>query len=78
MSLLDDLREGERETRGEGPCPACELVAATEDEETREYLIAAFAGSIGINKLAAIMQRNETGVGHRTITRHRKEGHNPT
>jgi hypothetical protein len=53
-------------------------VGATEDEETREYLIAAFAGSIGINKLAAIMQRNETGVGHRTITRHRKEGHNPT
>jgi len=80
MSLLEDLREAEGALTRAGltdTCLLCEYIRATEDEETREALTACAAGTIGRDKLAAILKRQATGIGKRTIIRHREEGHTP-
>ena len=77
MSLLDDLRRAQRETDGEAPCGLCEYIRAILDEETRVAMSAAAGGSIGIRKLEGILQAHETGIGRRTIVRHRNERHEP-
>lgn len=76
MSLLEDLQRGEAEASGELPCTLCEYIN-TLSGEPREALLAASGGTIGIRKLTAIMQRHDTGVGQRTIARHRSERHTP-
>jgi hypothetical protein len=71
MTLLDDLRGAT-----EGPqCPLCVLIRDTEDEETREELSAAAAGTMGTRKLAEILRQHHTGIGRRTVIRHRNERH---
>lgn len=79
MTLYDDLQQAERETAGERArtCPLCEYIQSLDPGPTQIALMSAAAGTIGIRKLEAIMQKHETGVGRRTITRHRKEGHTP-
>lgn len=76
MSLLEDLERGAAETAKVLPCPLCEYIN-TQDGATREALVAASAGTIGVRKLTAILQQHETGVGQRTIVRHRREEHTP-
>lgn len=75
MSLLDDLRQAEAESKGDLPCPLCEYIEGTADDTTRSALRAAAAGTMGLRKLEAIMQKYETGIGRRTIARHRTERH---
>lgn len=80
MSLLDDLTRAEHETKTGGrwmSCSLCDLIRATEDEDTREALKAAAAGKIGIRKLYGVLHANGTGVGQKTIVRHRREEHAP-
>lgn len=77
MSLLEDLQRGEVESARALPCPLCEYIRATEDEVTREALASAAAGSIGIQKLTAILFKHGTGIGRRTVERHRNERHEP-
>lgn len=75
--LLEDLTEAAQAAAGEKPCRLCDYIQATEHEATREALVSAAAGSIGINKLASILHRREIGIGRRTIQKHRNERHEP-
>lgn len=77
MSLLDDLMQGRAETARALPCPLCEYIRAQEDEDTRRALEGAAAGTIGLKKLAAILRQHDTGIGRRTLERHRREEHKP-
>lgn len=73
--LLIDLLTAERESAGELDCPLCVFINGLDDERTRAAMSAAAAGSIGLNKLAAVLKKHETGIGRRTIVRHRREDH---
>ena len=77
MSLLDDLNQAESETTIGKTCSLCEYILGQEDEDTKAGLTRAAAGTIGRDKLIAILKNHETGIGHRTVTRHRTEGHTP-
>lgn len=78
MSLLEDLKAARVESNHGRVCPLCEYIATIDDDETREALIEASApGNIGRDKLVAVLAKNKTGIGHRTIRRHRQEGHTP-
>lgn len=72
MSLLEDLKAAL-------PGPSCTLCAYINDQdgELKEALTSAAAGTIGRDKLVAILKRNGTGIGRRTLERHRREGHQP-
>jgi hypothetical protein len=76
VSLLEDLRQAEVETARAQPCPLCEYIG-TLDGVVKSALRDAAAGTIGIKKLESIMQAHETGIGRRTIIRHRQETHQP-
>jgi len=75
MSLLDDLKAAQAETNGDKPCPLCLLIDSEQDEETKQWLTGAAAGNIGRDKLVAVLAKHQTGIGKRTVTRHRQEGH---
>lgn len=77
MSLLDDLKDAHSKSPLNRSCPLCELIQTTEDDETREFLLRAAAGSIGRDSLCAVLRKNKTGIGHRTVERHRNERHEP-
>lgn len=72
--LLSDLLRGESESRRDRPCPMCDYIKR-QTGQTKEALERAAAGTIGINKLAAILRDRDTGIGRRTVQRHREEGH---
>lgn len=72
MSLLKDLQAAVAEPE----CPLCELINGS-DPETKAALLAAAGGSMGVNKLAGILRVNDTGIGRRTVERHRREKHDP-
>lgn len=76
-SLLDDLAKARRETDINAGCPLCSYIRETEDEPTKRLLTEAAAGSIGRDKLVAILRAHETGMGRRTVERHRREEHTP-
>ena len=73
--LLADLERGELEANIDGTCPLCAFIAKQEDSDTKEVLTRAAAGTIGRDKLAAILKAHGTGIGQRTIRRHRSERH---
>lgn len=75
MSLLDDINQAEAETSIGKGCPLCEYIASVPDAETQEALRGAAAGTIGRDKLIAILAKHETGIGRRTVERHRTERH---
>lgn len=77
MSLLDDLQAAEAKARGELPCKLCDYIRAVDDDDTREALRAAGAGSIGYRALLKILVAHEAGVSERQVRRHRSEGHTP-
>jgi len=79
MSLLDDLKTAKAETDGDvrRQCQLCLFVQAEQDDETKQWLASAAAGSIGRDKFVAILQKHNTGIGKRTVARHRQEGHQP-
>ena len=77
MSLLEDLQQATKEAAGDLPCSLCEYIATIEDPEVKELLTEGAAGKIGIHKLGAILFSHQTGIGERTIKRHRREGHQP-
>lgn len=73
MNLLDDLRAAMP-----GPdCTLCAFIQSIEDEETKQALNVAAEGMIGRDTLAKILRSHGTGIGSRTIVRHRQEGHKP-
>jgi hypothetical protein len=81
MTLLDDLKHAAAVVEG---CPLCVRIAAEEDEETKDWLISASAGTIGTETLAGIFKKNGVSdprtafpIGRRTIVRHREEKHTP-
>lgn len=74
--LLADLVAAERAAQGSTPCTLCEYIN-TQTGVTRDALIAAAAGSIGERKLVSVLKKHETGIGRRTISRHREEEHKP-
>lgn len=75
MSLLEDLIAGKRKTDRIQDCSLCEYIAEVPDANTKQALSEAAAGKIGLNKLAEILRVHQTGVGRRTIERHRREEH---
>ena len=77
MTLLDDLNEASGVTSKVPRCPLCDFINAQEDPDTRAALVGAAAGTIGVQKLARIMRDHASGVGRRTIERHRTEEHTP-
>lgn len=77
MTMLEDLADAKRRSTIDRTCPLCELIQTTEDDETREELKAAAAGKIGRDTLVALLQKWETGIGKRTVIRHREEEHKP-
>jgi hypothetical protein len=76
MSMLEDIWDEERKERGERECPLCRLIKDTE-EPLKSTLHAAAAGTLSKEAFVRIMQKHETGVGRRTVERHRQEGHQP-
>lgn len=77
MSLLDDLRQAQEDTTIGKTCKLCAYLRATEDDETREALIACAGGTIGERRFHAIMKAHQTGIGRDVIKRHRDEEHTP-
>jgi hypothetical protein len=75
MSLLEDLQKAEEISAKKAGCPLCILINQIDDEETKEALTRSAAGTIGVNVLTRIL--SGTGVGNRTIKRHRDEEHTP-
>lgn len=73
MSLLDDLKGA----MPGPPCTLCAYIQSIEDEETKIALRDAAEGMIGRDTLAKILRAHGTGIGSRTIVRHRQEGHTP-
>ncbi len=75
--LLADLQDAAHEREKRVGCPLCILIRDTADATTKQALTEAAAGTIGRDKLAKILRDNDTGVGGRTIDRHRREEHTP-
>lgn len=75
-AMTQDIWDAERKERGARACPLCEYIAATE-EPLRSTLQAAAAGTLSSEAFVRIMQKHETGIGRRTLARHRQEGHQP-
>lgn len=75
MSMLDDLLEAERVSALTRGCSLCIYINSIEDPETKEALTRASAGTIGVSVLTRILKG--TGVGNRTIQRHKDEEHTP-
>lgn len=75
-SLLADLDAALIANRTVRRCDACQILAEVSDE-ARGPLASAMAGTIGRDKLVAIMARNGYSLGRRAIERHRQEGHTP-
>jgi hypothetical protein len=76
VSLLDDLKAGEAAAAGARPCPLCDLIRSSTGE-LEAALRATAGGTMGTAKLASILRANETGIGRRTVIRHRSEEHTP-
>lgn len=81
FDLTKDLIKAEAEARGETPCGMCAAIESHAGE-AHVALRRAAGGTIGVNKLVAILAANEvtdpdTGkaIGRRTIMRHRSEEH---
>jgi hypothetical protein len=77
MSLLEDIDQAVIETERKQDCPLCVYIRDQDDIYVKDALARAAAGRIGRDKLVAILQKLETGIGKRTVTRHRQEGHTP-
>lgn len=77
MSLMDDLMKAEAsavKAKGSG-CGLCDVIAATEDEGTREALRTAAAGTIGTRRFSEILRAHGADVSRPHIQRHRDERH---
>lgn len=77
MSLLDDLNAEKSAAVKGPPCALCDLIRAEPDIHTRAALTDAAAGSLGVRALTRVLQKNQTGIGMRTVRRHRSEEHTP-
>lgn len=76
MGLLEDLDQAKLAAAHITPCPLCDYIN-DQDVYTKAALKEAAGGTIGVNKLAAILRQYDTGIGRRTIERHRREEHTP-
>lgn len=76
--LLNDLRAAEQRAASRvPPCEVCGHIRSMTPGMTRDALIQAAAGTIGVNTLAAIFKAHGIPAGRRTIERHRKDDHQP-
>lgn len=71
------LADAEREARHGKVCPLCEYIEKMPEGTVRETLTRAAAGTIGRDKLVAIMRAHGIPAGRRTLERHRREEHTP-
>lgn len=82
-ALLTDLIHAKMDADGIRPCGLCQFINTLDSGLARDTLKDAAAGTIGIHKLELILRKHEARdsdgkpVGRRTITRHRKEEHQP-
>ena len=77
MALLDDLNDALDERAKFDGCTLCILIRKQADGTTKQALTEAAAGTIGRDKLLAILRKHNTGIGNRTVERHRREEHTP-
>lgn len=82
-ALLTDLAHATAAANGVKPCPLCQYIANLPSGPVQDAMRDAAAGTIGVHKLEAILRKhkarddNDKPVGRRSITRHRKEDHQP-
>lgn len=74
LRLLEELEEAAEANIHARDCQVCRAMASM-SEEARSFVKSSLTGTIGINKLAAILTRNGYPTGRRAIDRHRSEGH---
>lgn len=73
-TLLSELAEAEDANQHARPCQVCEALGCM-SEQAKSGVLRALAGTIGEEKLAAILTRNGYPTGRRAVKRHRLEGH---
>lgn len=72
--LMADLADGEQANIHARKCQVCQALEAMSDD-ARPSVLRALAGTIGQEKLAAILTRNGYPTGWRAVRNHRSEGH---
>lgn len=73
-ALLDALRRAEAGNTQARPCQVCAVLASM-SEPVAKALRSGLAGTIGRDKLVAVLNNHGYTVGRRAIERHRQEGH---
>ena len=76
VGLLADLVAGEDANQHARQCQVCSAIASMSDQ-AKSGVLRALAGTIGEEKLAAILTRNGYPTGRRAVKRHRREDHTP-
>lgn len=74
--LLADLEDAEGANQHARPCQVCEALSSMSDQ-AKSGVLRALAGTIGEERLAAILTRNGYPTGRRAVKRHRREDHTP-
>ena len=77
MSLLTDIEDEERKAAiGQaGECALCILIAEQTTEKAMNLMRDAASGKLSLRALTRVLAKNNTGIGRRTVERHRREGH---
>ena len=76
--LRADLEDALRRSTKIRTCSLCDFIRSVEDETTRRALTSAAAGTLGRDSLVNLLRKHGTGLGNRTVERHRNEGHTPS
>ena len=75
-NLLQDLITEEFRSKDPHPCPLCDLIRNS-DIHTGARLRDAASGTLSERALVRVLTKNKTGIGRRTVARHRAEEHTP-
>jgi len=76
QDLLAALQVAERENPHTNDCKVCSALRSMSDP-VKAAALRAIAGTIGRDKLVAILAQNGYPVGRRHLERHRREAHTP-
>lgn len=74
--LLAELSGAEQANMHGRSCQVCDALSSMSDQ-AKSGVLRALAGTIGEEKLAAILTRNGYPTGRRAVKRHRREDHTP-
>ena len=76
--LINEILDAEIENIHARQCQVCMALLSIGDSDRYDAVERAIGGTIGAQKLSAILTKNlSTPVGRRAIDRHREEGHTP-